>query len=605
MAHICKCVREFQHEQEMADIFKRERNFESLRDGEESKKHILAHAASKGHINCVKSLLRLGAKTEVPEDPENPTHSWPVLIEMLELSRDTHRANKHLECALLLAGAGAKVDLDDEVHAVSAFSVFQKNRKLTETDAAIITLLLKVNVGEHTIEQSDGFGRTFLCCAAAAENFKLVETFLAMGADPNLSTPNVTMTAEGPHPVEEAAQTGNVAMLTLLLEAGGHATGRALLKALLHGHSQCATILAQANAPITVDMLSFGFAAEVMADRPWHVLFTNRADFLQLPEDFDLKLLEMGANKLYLDLVRVILEAGIDPSLSDLLNGKLEKNMPADVMVKSVVENFCSGNWRRALANIVKSGCEKDIALLVESSITNNKRDAIVSQLKEEMYQTCSLSVTKGVFKALLKFGSNVDECNDMGETALMKMASSRYAEIPQMLYLIQQGADINAVDTAGRNALMHICAYLGDFSNLVELLRAGVLVNRRDSEGRNALGWMEWFGPERRTCLQILLIGGEIDARFSINEEGEVVSSDEELTMDLGIELDNKLCVSSLKSLSRNAVRHCLSYSGATNLFISIPRLGQSEVNDQMPIILACLVPYLLFGFDLDDFVL
>ena len=594
MAHICKCESEFRHEHQIADQCKHQREFQLLQEAEESKKTILARAASNGHVECTKTLLKLGAPINPIHDPEYPIHSRPVLIDMLELSRNTHRTMKHLDCALLLANAGATVNLDDEEEVGIVFGIFDKYRKLTQTDAEIMTLLLKVNAGQHVIEQSDGYGCTFLCRAVAADNFKLVKTFLAMGADPNLSMDDKIVNLSSSDtilPVEEAAKNGNEAMLTLLLDAGAHATGIALSKAVLHGHSRCAEILAQSNASMSLNMLRFGWVFDVRDNRPWHVL------------PFNFEMLEVGAKRLYFDLVRMILEAGIDPSFSQSMNGKLEKNMQPNAMVKAIIDHFCSGNWVKALGKISLYGCEKDIELLVNSSMANNKSHIIHIELEKEIHHTHSLSVTKGLLKGLLMMGGNIDARNEKGETAFMKVASSHESTTAQMLYLIQQGADVNAVDHTGQNALMRACEYFGDVANFVQLLSAGVVLNQRDNVGRNAIDCMGWFGPQRRTSLQILLIAGEKDKRFSIDDQGEVVSSIKDLTIDLDIELETKFCVSSLKSLSRKSVRHYLSYSGATNLFISVPQLAQSEVNDEFPLIATCLVPYLLFGFSLEDF--
>ena len=591
MARICKCESEFQHQHQIAADFKNNREFKFAYEAEERKKYLLARTASYGHIKCTKNLIKLGAPINPIHHTEYQIDSRPVLIDMLELSKNTYRTMKHLDCALILADAGATVNLDNEEEVGIVFSIFDKYKRLTKTDAQIITMILKVNTGQEVIEQSDRNGCTFLCNAVAGENLKLVKTFLEMGADPNLSVNNHIDLLKGSVPIEEAAKKGNATILTLLLESGAHATGIALLNAVLHGHTHCATILAKANATITVNMWNFCSIFETMDNRPWHLI------------PFTLQMLQVGASRLYLDLVRVILDSGIDPSLSDSLNGKLYKNMQPDVMVKAVVDNFCSGNWGEALGKISVNGSEKDIELLVNGSIANNKAYIIHIELEKEVLNMYSLSVTKGLVKCLLKMGGNIDVRNLRGETAFMKIASSCHSTTSQMLYLIEQGADINAVSHGGRSALMRACTYCADVSNFVQLLSAGVVLNGRDKGGRKAIECMEWFNRSRMTSLQILLIAGESDTRFSINDEGEVVSSIQHLAIKLDIELESKFCISSLKSLCRKVIRHYLSYPGATNLFMSVPRLGESRVEEEIPMMLPCLVPYLLFGYSLEDF--
>lgn len=75
------------------------------------------------------------------------------------------------------------------------------------------------------------------------------------------------------------------------------------------------------------------------------------------------------------------------------------------------------------------------------------------------------------------------------GETPLMKAASEHYYDsIPLMEMLVQRGADVNATDKKGRNALM----YVNDKKTAVALIKMGCNVFHKDHEGKSVADVLE-----------------------------------------------------------------------------------------------------------------
>lgn len=572
MSSICKCL---------IHLYVRQTDDEL----EELKTQLLASSASKGHVKCVKFLLDCGAKTS----DSYSVDIQPVLIQMLQLSEYRTRTEKHLDCALLLAQAGATVNFDNKEHINPIFDMFRKWQRFVPTEVELLKLLLRINVGNKPIEQTNSFGCTLLCCAAKVDNLELVDILLAMGADPNLMD-DLKMPDVSFYPLSEAAENGNAIMIDMLLKAGAEPTGIALSKAVLCGHSACAQLLVKAGCPINVGVLFFGWERDVVADRPWEVLFTDYPNS-NLPHDFVYTLLEMAVKKTYLDLIRVLLEKGVDPRFGDLTSGILFKHMETNHMVQAVVYHWFGGDWGRAVETIASGGTEKDIALLVAGGIADNK-SMLIAACKIALHASYSLSVTKGLVKTLLNCGISIDVRNCYNETAFMMVGALRRTNVCQMLYLLQNGADITAIDNAGQNILMGLCMYYTGSSNLVELLCAGVVINIKDFQGRSALHFIEFYSLEVKVLIQILLIAGEKDSRFALDDEGEVGLSCEILNFS----------PSSLKVISRKAVRNCLSQQGSINLFVSVPRLAKPRRTQEgdFPLIPASLVPYLLYNCSL-----
>lgn len=104
-------------------------------------------------------------------------------------------------------------------------------------------------------------------------------------------------------------------------------------------------------------------------------------------------------------------------------------------------------------------------------------------------YNSDSFKQTLDLIRLLLKHGANVNTSGSNGDTPLMRVSASRLEEqnkITMVKELIEQGADVNAVNEDGMSALM-FAAYNETGDVLKILLEAGAKVNTKDKHGETA----------------------------------------------------------------------------------------------------------------------
>ena len=194
--------------------------------------------------------------------------------------------------------------------------------------------------------------------------------------------------------------------------------------------------------------------------------------------------------------------------------------------------------------------------------------------------------------KLLLKAGADVNtgQNKDHG-TALMRASHSGNHECVDAL--LAAGADVNARDKSGRNALHRLADephrhYENHIKCARKLLKAGIHINRfPKSEGKNALGetlghdnrQLEGVAESYRDLLMLLYAAGET------LDGSDVEKIPEELKFE-----DEKL---QLKHICREAIRkHLLKLDPHQHLFGRVRELG-------LP---SSLTSYMLFHTSLDD---
>jgi len=91
------------------------------------------------------------------------------------------------------------------------------------------------------------------------------------------------------------------------------------------------------------------------------------------------------------------------------------------------------------------------------------------------------------IIELLIKSGANVDEADNLGETALMFASTRNNKKIAKIL--IENGADVNKKDKFGKTALM--LAAQNNNDKIVELLiKNGAKVDETDNDGKTALDY-------------------------------------------------------------------------------------------------------------------
>ena len=157
------------------------------------------------------------------------------------------------------------------------------------------------------------------------------------------------------------------------------------------------------------------------------------------------------------------LESNPNPEIIDyLIKKNLFINNP-DLIYKHILENPSVGVWKRIFEVGVP---KKEYLLYVLLAKNDNPNPEIVALLADEKsikfrtdsYSPCLLAVEKlnpVYLKILKEAGADLNESNDYGVTPLMS-AVSYNQNIEIFNYLIENGADISAVDNRGCNVLMY-----------------------------------------------------------------------------------------------------------------------------------------------------
>lgn len=129
----------------------------------------------------------------------------------------------------------------------------------------------------------------------------------------------------------------------------------------------------------------------------------------------------------------------------------------------------------------------------------NDAQRAAVRKLREKGYASPSsdfmvMSAVTGDLQALklfLEAGYPADSKSDDGSPAIVSAAMFNHPEV--VIFLIQAGADVNAVDGVNTTALMRIADKCDTTDAVKALLKAGAKTDIKSAGGATALQMAEW----------------------------------------------------------------------------------------------------------------
>lgn len=159
------------------------------------------------------------------------------------------------------------------------------------------------------------------------------------------------------------------------------------------------------------------------------------------------------------------------------------------------------GTWR-VLSEMWDIGGNPDDAPVAGDDVPqpkNEQQRAAIRKLREKGYPAPSkdflvMSAVTGDLEALKLFveaGYPVDSKSDDGSPAIVSAAMFNHPDA--VLYLIEAGADVNAVDDVNTSALMRIADKCDATAAVKALLKAGARTDIKAAGGATALQLAEW----------------------------------------------------------------------------------------------------------------
>lgn len=152
------------------------------------------------------------------------------------------------------------------------------------------------------------------------------------------------------------------------------------------------------------------------------------------------------------------------------------------------VNAYLGSSWKRSLHSAAGGGHVDIVKLLLEEGADATVRGYGGGTPVHSLFNWVTAenpAVVEEILTALINNGAEIDAVDQSGSTALLKVARQGSDALARML--IEHGADPLVVNEDGKTSL-HVAARHGEIEAVRVLLKLGINVNVRDSEGRTPL---------------------------------------------------------------------------------------------------------------------
>jgi ankyrin repeat protein len=392
----------------------------------------LMFAASQGHLNMLKFLLKNGAKVNA----KSPTEGSTALMETIPYGQ--------IEAAKLLLQAGADPNAQD----VGGTSVLDK-AVMSRSDPAFVQLLLDHGM----IASPDSMAQ-----AATWGELKMVELLLAHGAGKNISEQSLASALTGVliFGNTQSVRRGLYGYAATLTDkekaediANAEADDTAIVKDLLglgvdvrkSPYNRALTFAAYGGvAPIVRMLLDKGAAVDGGGStQPATDLDNFNARLAAEITPGNMTPLMAAAAGGHAEVCRMLLDAGANPHLTNA-NGQTAMMLLAQIGRNKIAEDL--PRLRVNVLHRADEGADKPTS-----------RDVTPSEAAA-MQQWADAGDT-AIVKALIAKKADLQARDKDKQTALMLAVKNSSAAVVQTL--IKAGADVNAKDAAGQNTLMQV----------------------------------------------------------------------------------------------------------------------------------------------------
>jgi ankyrin repeat protein len=465
----------------------------------------LSEAARAGNWERVRALVAGGLSRDEVEgadsDGTSPLH-WAV------------RADE-LEVASLLLDAGA------DAAAQNRLGLTPLSLAAVNGNAAMIRRLLDLGADALGVGRT---GETMLMVATRSGSADAVRALLERGADPNVTEPQLQLTA-----LMLAAEAGATGAVRVLLEHGANIHARSRAGAVPARRMPCIGRTGCGShgvgivrgglpdqgyqPPIPGDMTPLMFAAREGHVDAARLLVDAGADVHAVDRNGITPLfMAIGSNRL--PAARLLVERGANIQAKDRYG---RTPLFAAVEMRNVDLHYVT--FEHMLTAEDRAEILDFITLLLEKGADPNIRVGEVVPLRSWMYllgvslawvdftgQTpfllASLSGDVSLMRLLLQHGADPNIATFGGTTALMAAAGVNWvvnqtydegepALLDAVKLCLELGMDVNATNSMGLTALMG-AANRGSDSIIEFLVSKGARLDVKDKEGRSAYNWAE-----------------------------------------------------------------------------------------------------------------